>query len=76
VAHLDPSEEDSGVDQRLQALGLLADPPAVVDPDALQIVADEYRQAAIAAFQTKNGIEAAGVIDDATRTALATSHGA
>jgi hypothetical protein len=76
VAHLDPSEEDSGVQQRLEALGLLGGSPAVVDSDAFQIVADEYRQAAIAAFQTKNGLAVTGVVDDATRTALATSHGA
>jgi hypothetical protein len=76
VAHLDPAEEDSGVDQRLRALGLLVDPPPVFDPDAQQIVADEYRQAAIAAFQSQNGISPSGVLDDATRQALAATHGA
>lgn len=76
VAYLDPITEPSGLQQRLAALGLLPNLPAISDPDAASIVAEEYQAAAIATFQQQNGLDATGVIDDATQQALLNAHGA
>lgn len=76
VAHLDPITEDSGVAQRLSALGVLKPAPGVSDPEAHEAVAAEYLLAAIRAFQKQEGIPETGVIDDATRDALVRAHGA
>ncbi|MGH7434950.1 MAG: peptidoglycan-binding protein, partial [Polyangiaceae bacterium] len=67
VAHLDPVTEPSGVDQRLAALGLLKPaPPLGTSAAAQEVVAAEYRAAALRAFQTQNGLPATGELDDAT----------
>jgi murein L,D-transpeptidase YcbB/YkuD len=76
VACLDPVTEPSGLDQRLVALGILSDVSAVADADAAAVVADEYRVAAIRAFQARSGLEETGEIDDDTIKALAGAHGA
>ncbi|MGD0524890.1 MAG: peptidoglycan-binding domain-containing protein [Polyangiaceae bacterium] len=76
VAFLDPVTESSGLEQRLSALGLLQALPAVHDPDAAAIVAQEYRDAAVRAFQQKQSIPDTGELDDATQKALLDAHGA
>lgn len=76
VAHLDPTTERSGVEQRLLALGLLRPAPPASSPEAQQIIADEYFAAALLAFQRQQGIAETGVVDDATSQALADAHGA
>jgi hypothetical protein len=75
-AFLDPVTEPSGLEQRLSALGLLPTLPAIHDPDAAAIVAQEYQEAAIRAFQKKAGLPETGQIDDATQRALVDAHGA
>jgi hypothetical protein len=75
-AFLDPVTEPSGLQQRLEALGLLPALPAILDPDAAAIVAQEYQEAATRAFQQKAGILETGELDDATQAALLRAHGA
>jgi hypothetical protein len=76
VAYLDPITEASGLQQRLTALGLLPTLPAISDPDAASIVAQEYVAAALQTFQQQNGLDQTGIMDDATQQALLTAHGA
>lgn len=66
VGDLDPIEERSGVAMRLVHLGYLPGLDAG-DPAAVE--------RAIAAFQSAQGIEPTGALDDATRAALETAHG-
>ncbi len=67
VGDMDPIEEISGVDKRLQHLGFLPPPPN--GDSALR------RSAAIRAFQASAGLPVTGAIDDDTRSALVTAHG-
>jgi N-acetylmuramoyl-L-alanine amidase len=61
---LDPTEEDSGVEQRLTNLGFLGNEksPAIIE-------------AAVKEFQDKNGLEQTGEVNDATRSKLLEKHG-
>lgn len=74
VGELDPPDERSGVRQRLEHLGYcgwtLQDGPRVPATAAGGEALDD----AIRMFQRDNGLAPTGVIDDATRDALATSH--
>jgi len=71
IGGLDPIDVPSGVRMRLTHLGFYGAPPA--DGSAGR---DENRlAAAIAAFQSANGIEATGEADEATQAALAQAHG-
>ncbi|MFO0555575.1 MAG: peptidoglycan-binding domain-containing protein [Polyangiaceae bacterium] len=68
VGHLDPPTEDSGIRQRLTNLGIFrrASPPE----DAAA-----YR-AAIREFQRQKSLPITGEVDDATREAIVSAHGA
>jgi hypothetical protein len=70
IGDLDPSTETSGVRQRLEHLGFRR--PARGETEEEAAAADSE---AIAAFQTSQGLEATGIIDDATRAALESAHG-
>lgn len=76
VAHLDPVVEATGLQQRLAALGLLPNLPAISDYNIAETVAGEYRNAAIQVFQQQHGLEPTGVLDDATRGTIQDAHGA
>jgi putative peptidoglycan binding protein len=70
--HMDCIQEDSGVRMRLANLGLYAAPAdAEPEPGALA----EAMRTAILRFQKGQSLEATGVLDDATRAALADAHG-
>jgi hypothetical protein len=74
VGDLDPIEEPSGVRKRLQHLGytrgaLFADLFASSDQEL-----ETQDRAAILVFQKAKGLNPTGVIDDATREALAKEH--
>lgn len=69
IGDLDPIEEDSGVRMRLLHLGhygWFPPPGFLTDDDAF---ADALRD-----FQSANNIDATGVLDDATRSALGDKH--
>jgi hypothetical protein len=69
VGNMDPIEEPAGVRKRLRNLGYW---------HGHGMDEAEMKQAdctAIAAFQRDNGIEPSGQLDDATKSALMTSHG-
>ena len=71
IGHLDPIEAPSGVDGRLENLGYFV---------SLGIDGDEHerdlrRRAALRDFQSAQGLEPSGEIDDATRDALREAHG-
>jgi hypothetical protein len=81
VGHLDPAEETSGVETRLQQLGYLV--PTMSDlfghPAADDIVAlrrSELLQESLAAFQRDQGIDPSSGLDEATRAALRRAFGA
>jgi hypothetical protein len=76
IAHLDPITEQSGVEQRLRALGLQKPAPGVADEEAQRIVAAEYLAAALCGFQKQQGLPETGVMDGATLNALKSAHGA
>ncbi len=61
---LNPTEEGSGVHQRLQNLGFLG-------KEKSQPVVD----ASVSEFKDKNGLEKNGTVDDATRNKLKEKHG-
>jgi hypothetical protein len=65
VGHLDPPETHSGLVQRLRNLGFLS---------GMQPEQDDIAHA-VATFQATRGLSATGVVDDATRRALAEHHG-
>jgi len=73
VGELDPIDTDAGVRMRLTQLGFygatLAGEDAYVERDDAQLAA------AIAAFQTAQGLPTTGELDDATRKALLDVHG-
>jgi uncharacterized protein involved in type VI secretion and phage assembly len=72
LGDLDPIEETTGVRKRLEHLGHRAATQGDSESDAEAEAADRE---AIAAFQTAQGMEATGTLDDATRAALADAHG-
>ena len=65
VGHMDPHDEASGVRKRLVNLGYLDDVEA--DP--------ETTAASLSVFQSQNGIEPTGELDDDTRAKLVDVHG-
>jgi hypothetical protein len=73
IGELDPIDTDSGVRIRLTQLGFYgaqtAGEDAYVERDDAQLAA------AIAAFQSSQGMEVTGDLDDATRQALLDAHG-
>ena len=71
IGDLDPITEPSGVRQRLEHLGFR--PPTGGAAGTAEETADADSEA-IAAFQTSQGLDATGAIDDATRSALASAH--
>jgi N-acetylmuramoyl-L-alanine amidase len=68
LGHLDPVEEDSGVEHRLSNLGFA---PAEEEGGASS---DEVRTAALRAFQKRFGLDMTGEVDDATRGKLRDLH--
>ncbi len=68
LGHLDPIDEDSGVDARLMNLGFGA--TDTEDPES----PDDDRVQALKTFQDRFGLEITGVADDATRQKLQTLH--
>jgi hypothetical protein len=68
LGHLDPIDEDSGVDARLMNLGF--GPTDTEDPES----PDDDRGQALKTFQDRLGLEITGVADDATRQKLQTLH--
>jgi hypothetical protein len=68
VGHLDPIDEDSGVDARMTNLGF--GPQNTDDPEP----ADHDRGEALKAFQDRFGLKITGVADDATRQKLRALH--
>ena len=79
VGHLDPIDHDSGVSSRLENLGYLL-PEAMFETAHPDFNAPEIRrrriQLALSYFQRAQGIEPSGELDDETRDALRTAHGA
>ena len=69
IGDLDPSNEMSGVAQRLRNLGHLAR-----DASSPEMAADDVR-AAIAAFQAETGASSTGALDAETQSALFEIHG-
>jgi hypothetical protein len=69
VGDMDPAAENSGARQRLENLGMH---PSFSGSDSTD---DGVTQAAISAFQGAKGLPQTGVIDDATRDALVSTHG-
>ncbi len=70
VGHLDPVSTPSGVRQRLRNLG---HHPSLGSADYLD---DAALRQATSDFQQAQGLTVTGEIDDTTRTALASAHGA
>jgi len=68
LGHLDPIDEDSGVDARLMNLGF--GPTDTEDTES----PDDDRVEALKAFQDRFGLEITGVADDATRRKLRALH--
>jgi Putative peptidoglycan binding domain len=68
IGHLDPVEEPTGVLQRLRNMGY-------VSPVAQTLGGDRGMALALKAFQQAQGLPATGQLDDATRDALADTHG-
>jgi hypothetical protein len=66
IGRLDPTDSTSGVQQRLSNLGYVCQITGRPDKETGQ---------SLLAFQTDNGIEPTGIIDQATRQALAQKHG-
>jgi N-acetylmuramoyl-L-alanine amidase len=66
LGHLDPADEVSGAQSRLRNLGFHA---GETDGDS-----DEQFQAALRAFQKKNGLNESGALDDATKSKLEQLH--
>jgi hypothetical protein len=62
IGHMDPADEVSGVQARLNNLGFDCG-----EPDGVE---DEETQAAVRAFQVLTGLESTGAIDDALRQKL------
>ena len=67
VGDMDPEDERSGIQKRLQNLGFGYFFPGE-DPD-------RQLEAALRAFQSSHGLEPTGAIDDATREAILGSYG-
>lgn len=69
IGDMDPVGETSGVRKRLQHLGYLwaLEAGEADDPEAMD-------RLAILAFQQDQGLEATGIMDEATRAALANAH--
>lgn len=67
VGDMDPENERSGVQKRLQNMGY-----GYFDPD---VDPDEALAGAVRAFQASNGLEPSGQVDDATRKAIRESYG-
>lgn len=61
---LNPTDENTGVHQRLQNLGFLGIEKS-----------DETVEASVSEFKEKNGMEKNGTVDDATRNKLKEKHG-
>lgn len=85
VGHMDPLEEESGVRARLEHLGYLSPPlrdvlargplgPLAHRRDTIPEPPDDALEQAVRRFQTANGLEATGAVDDATRDALRRAH--
>jgi murein L,D-transpeptidase YcbB/YkuD len=70
IGDMDPISEASGVQKRLENLGLYT-PPSGADAGA----ADARLKAAVADFQKAQGLTPTGELDDATRKRLAEVHG-
>ncbi|MFO0552354.1 MAG: type VI secretion system tip protein TssI/VgrG [Polyangiaceae bacterium] len=71
IGDMDPIDEPSGQEQRLQHLGLLPPKGAIVsEQDAANRLSAALRQ-----FQATHDLPATGVMDDATRSALEQAHG-
>ena len=70
LGHLDPVDEDSGVDARLMNLGF---GPTDTDTDDSGSE-DDGRGEALKAFQDRFGLEITGMADDATRQKLRALH--
>ncbi|HEX7154487.1 MAG TPA: peptidoglycan-binding protein [Thermoanaerobaculia bacterium] len=64
IGYMDPLDETSGIQSRLNNLGFDCGEPDGVENDATK--------AAVSAFQERVGLEVTGTIDDALRTKLAT----
>ncbi|HHH29707.1 MAG TPA: peptidoglycan-binding protein [Polyangiaceae bacterium] len=73
VGELDPIDTDAGVRMRLTQLGLYG--PKLAGEDQYVERDDSQLAAAIAAFQSRSGLEVTGEMDDATREALLEAHG-
>jgi N-acetylmuramoyl-L-alanine amidase len=67
IGHLNPVEEVSGVQQRLNNLGFFCAPDDEVE--------GESTQAAVEAFQASRGLDPTGVVDDDFKQGLSTDHG-
>ena len=68
---MDPIDEATGVRKRLEHLGYRS--PASEDSES---EAEELDREAIEAFQKDQGMQPTGVLDDATMSGLAKTHGA
>jgi peptidoglycan hydrolase-like protein with peptidoglycan-binding domain len=70
IGDMDPIEEGSGVWKRLEHMGYLSE--LDVGPDG---AAPAALYKAFARFQADHGLNVTGVLDDATKAALARLHG-
>jgi Putative peptidoglycan binding domain len=75
IGDMDPIVESSGVRKRLQHLGFYRQPAPAGALDHTEDEQAECDQEALAAFQRISGLDATGVIDDATRAELLKRHG-
>lgn len=73
IGELDPIDTDAGVRMRLTQLGFYG--PKLGGEDRYVERDDSQLAAAIAAFQSKHGLEVTGTMDDATEEALRDAHG-
>ncbi|MFT3769487.1 MAG: peptidoglycan-binding domain-containing protein [Minicystis sp.] len=81
VGHLDPIDERFGLIARLVQLGYLLPPPGdffggVVPGEEVDGEDDARLRFALRAFQADRGLDPNGSLDDATREALKSDHGA
>lgn len=79
VGHLDPIENSSGIEARLRHLGYLVPHASeLFDVEMPHLDGDDHAERvafAVRAFQQDQGIEATGIVDEATRSALKRAHG-
>ncbi len=73
VGDLDPADTPSGIRMRLTSLGFYGGKVAGEDPHVAH--EDSALAAAVSAFQATHGLNADGVVDDATRDAIVAAHG-